>query len=474
MLKHRLLALAILVVGALLAYFVFASEPGLYTYGRTGTSTPPFAATVGRFPFKLGLDLSGGTHLVYRADLSEVPAAEAGDALESLRDVIERRVNLFGVAEPIVQIEKGSITGGSGAEQRLVVELPGITDVAEAVRQIGQTPSLMFKTERPEGKEKQDIIKAFQKYQEGLKTGHMEFSPLLSKDPYYLDTPLTGRFIERATLEFDRTTNEPTVAVQFNSEGADLFAKMTKQNIGKTIGIYLDGAPISTPVVREEINGGKAIISGNFTPQEAKQLVGRLNSGALPVPIELISTQVIGAPLGEKALKDGLYAGLIGLLAVALFLIAWYRLPGAIAVLALAVYVAIILVIFKLIPVTLTAAGIAGFILSVGMAVDANILIAERTKEELRRGKGIRESIALGFARAWTSIRDSNISSILTGIILFWFGTSLIEGFALTFVLGVIVSMFSAITVTRTFLYALGIERRDAFTSFLFSSGLNK
>jgi len=474
MLKHRSWAIVLLLAGALLGYFIFASEPKLYSSTTSGTSTPPFAASLSKFPFKLGLDLSGGTHLVYRADVSQVPSGGVSDALESLRDVIERRVNLFGVSEPIVQLEQGSVAGGSGSEQRLVVELPGITDVEEAIRQIGQTPSLMFKTERPAGKEKDDIVKAHEAYQEGLKTGELQFSPLLAEDPYFLDTALTGRLLERATLEFDPTTNEPVVGLQFNDEGAALFAALTKANVGKNIAIYLDGAPISIAVVREEITGGKAVISGNFTPPEAKQLVGRLNSGALPVPIELISTQVIGAPLGEKALKDGLYAGIFGLLAVALFLIVWYRLPGLIAVLALLVYVLILLAIFKLIPVTLTAAGIAGFILSVGMAVDANVLIAERTKEELRRGKGIMEAVAEGFSRAWTSIRDSNISSILTGIILFWFGTSLIEGFALTFVLGVVVSMFSAITVTRTFLYALGIKKRNALVSFLFSSGFHK
>ena len=220
-------------------------------------------------------------------------------------------------------------------------------------------------------------------------------------------------------LEFDQNTREPQVNLQFNAEGAKLFAKITKENVNKTVAIYLDGSAISTPVVREEINGGRAVINGKFTPEEAKLLVGRLNSGALPVPITLISTQVIGAPLGAKALQDGVYAGIIGLLAVAIFLIVWYRLPGVVAVVALSIYVMIMLLIFKLIPVTLTAAGIAGFILSIGMAVDANILIAERTKEELRRGKDIVTSINEGFTRAWLSIRDSNISSIITGIILF-------------------------------------------------------
>lgn len=473
MLKHRISAIAIIVVGLVLFYGLYASDAKIY--GKLfGGKIPAGAEALSKFPFKLGLDLSGGSHLVYKADLSQVKSGEESDSLDSLRDVIERRVNLFGVSEPIVQIEGGSVVAGASGEKRLVVELPGVTNVQEAIKTIGETPVLIFKTERPNGPEKDSIIAAYKKYQEGLKTGNVYVSELLQKDPMYIDTALTGRFLDKAAVVFDQNTRQAKVSLQFNSEGSELFAEITKGNIGKTVAIYLDGSPISTPTVQEEITGGKAEINGNFTPQEAKVLVGRLNSGALPVPISLISTQVIGAPLGEKALNDGVRAGLIGLLAIAIFLIVWYRLPGLVAVLALSIYVAIMFWIFKLIPITLTAAGIAGFILSVGMAVDANILIAERTKEELLRGKGIMEAIAEGFHRAWSSIRDSNISSIITGVILFWFGTSLIEGFALTFVFGVIVSMFSAITVTRTFLYALGISKRSPFTSFLFSSGLRK
>ncbi len=473
MLKHRLFAGTVLVLGILVAYFVYASESKIYEK-LFGGKIPYGRDILAKFPFKLGLDLSGGSHLVYRADLSQIKSGDTSDSLEALRDVIERRVNLFGVAEPIVQLEQGSIAGGTGNEQRLVVELPGVTNVQEAIKTIGQTPTLEFKTERPAGKEKDDIIKAYEDYQKSLKTGNLVFSPLLAQDPYFIDTPLTGRFLDHSLVEFDSTTREPKVSLVFNAEGAKIFAEMTKVNVNKQIAIYLDRSAITAPVVREEIKDGKAVISGNFTPQEAKLLVGRLNSGALPVPITLVSTQVIGAPLGEKALRDGVYAGIIGLLAIAIFLVVWYRLPGVIAVVALSIYVMIMLLVFKLIPITLTAAGIAGFILSIGMAVDANILIAERTKEELRQGKDISTSINEGFSRAWLSIRDSNISSIITGIILFWFGSSLIEGFALTFVLGVLVSMFSAITVTRTFLKSLGITSRTRLTAFLFSSGFHK
>ncbi|MFH1863284.1 MAG: protein translocase subunit SecD, partial [bacterium] len=265
------------------------------------------------------------------------------------------------------------------------------------------------------------------------------------------------------------TTFEPYVSLEFNSEGGDLFAKITKENIGKRLAIFLDGAPISTPVIREEIPNGKAQITGQFTPQEVKTLVQRLNSGALPVPITLISQQSIGPTLGEKVLFKGINAGIYGIILVALFLIFWYRLPGLIAVIALSVYVVLLLGIFKIIPVTLTAAGIAGFILSVGMAVDANILIFERMKEERRDGKQLNAAITEGFSRAWLSIRDSNVSSIISAVILYWMGTSMVKGFALTLGIGVLVSMFSAITVSRTFLIALGVKGESKLSQFLWA-----
>jgi protein-export membrane protein SecD len=289
----------------------------------------------------------------------------------------------------------------------------------------------------------------------------------------YQVTELTGRYLDRAILEFDPNTQKPLVSLQFDAEGSKLFEEITKASIGKTVAIFLDGAPISTPVVNEAISGGKAVISGSFTPEEAKILVGRLNSGALPVPIELISTQTIGASLGGQAVDHGIQAALVGLLAVVIFLIFWYRLPGLIAVISLCLYILVVLSLFTLIPVTLTAAGIAGFIISIGLAVDANVLINERIKEELRSGKSIIEAVGLGFDRAWTSIRDSNTSSMITAIILYGFGTPLIKGFALTFFIGVLVSMFSASTISRVFMSALGIKKSTAFTGFLFGSGIS-
>ncbi len=451
--KKRIVALSILIVGVAIGYFVFGSEA---RFSNDQTKIPTFFTN---YPFKLGLDLSGGSRLVYRADVSKVQATEVGNAMDSLRDVIERRVNAFGVSEPVVQVQDGGFT--NNGEERLVIELPGVTDLDTAITMIGQTPLLEFKTEDPNPAPQKAVIGP-----DG--TVEVDTSTL---EGSWVDTALTGRYLDKAILEFDQTTAQPIVSLVFTKEGGDLFEKITKENVGKRVAIFLDGAPISTPVVQEAISGGRAQISGVFTPKEAKQLVGRLNSGALPVPVELISTQTVGPTLGSKATEAGMFAGMLGFLAIGIFLVLWYRLPGLVAVLSLALYIAIVLALYKLIPVTLTAAGIAGFIISMGIAVDANVLVFERIKEEIRNGHSIPDAIRLGFDRAWVSIRDSNFSLLITGMILFWFGTSLIKGFALTLIIGVLVSMFSAIVISRTWLLALGIERSNAFTRFLFSSG---
>jgi preprotein translocase subunit SecD len=422
----RVWAVILLIVGAGIGWFA------------TGILGAP------QVPYKFGLDLAGGTHLLYKADTSQVQGS-AEDAMDSLREVVERRVNIFGVSEPLVQAEKGGV---DGSEHRLIVELPGVSNLSDAVRAIGATPVLEFKL------------------QQNLGTSSVA----------YIDTGLTGRLLSRATLEFATSptggvSNEPVIVLNFNTEGAELFRQITTDNVGQVLAIFLDGAPISTPVIQEAIPNGTATITGRFTPEEAKQLVRDLNFGALPVPVELVSSQSIGPSLGQTALAQSVMAGVWGFALVALFLIVWYRLPGLVAVLALLMYVAISLAIFKMIPVTLTVAGLAAFILSIGMAVDANILIFERTKEELESGKALPEAIKEGFARAWSSIRDSNLSSIITGVILFWFGgTAVIKGFALVFVIGVLVSMFTATTVTRTLLQALGIAHSKTAT-FLFGHG---
>lgn len=459
MLKKRITALVLLILGVLAGYFVYASE--------FSTNSDSWLSSK---KFRLGLDLSGGTHLVYRADVSLIEKGEIDNSMNALRDIVERRVNLFGVSEPSVLIEKGGAL--STDAHRLIVDLPGITDVTKAVEMIGQTPLLEFKTERPEGPEKELLIKKFTEATEKAQKGEVVSENIL--DPYYVSSPLTGRYLERARLEFDPQTSSPIVTLQFNNEGSDLFAQITKANIGKTVAIYLDGYPISTPNVQQEIKGGNAVITGQFTPQEAKTLVGRLNSGALPVPVELVSTQTIGPSLGDRAVDAGVMASMIGFGIIALFLILWYRLPGLVGVVALGLYVALMLMLIKLIPVTLTAAGIAGFIISIGIAVDANVLIFERIKEEMKKGSLVSEAIQKGFDRAWSSIRDSNISSLLTATILFWFGTTLIQGFALMLGMGVLVSLFSAIMVTRIFLFALDVSDTSKVVKFLFSSGFSK
>ncbi|MFZ1019634.1 MAG: protein translocase subunit SecD [Minisyncoccia bacterium] len=445
-------ALIILILGAGVALFVIKSEPKL---NKNFSNAGSFLKN---HPFRLGLDLSGGTHLIYKADVSAVPAGQVGDSMDALRDVIERRINLFGISEPVVQVQNGGFVSGAGEE--LIVDLPGVTDVKQAIAMIGQTPLLVFETEAPPTPQKVTV---------GA-DGKVNLN--VNAQSQYVPTQLTGRYLERATLSFD-TNNEPTVSLQFNSAGTQLFDQITKDNVGKTVAIYLDGAPISAPVVREEIPNGQAVISGSFTPTEAKQLVGRLNSGALPVPISILSTQTIGAILGDSAVAAGVKAAIIGFLLVVIFLILLYRLPGLVAVVSLCIFISIILALFKLLPVTLTAAGIAGFIISIGIAVDANVLIFERLKEEIRSGKTIAEATKLGFSRAWNSIRDSNISNFITAVILFWFGTSLIQGFALTLGMGVIVSMFSAIVVTRIFLSALSFIGEGKVARFLFSSGFS-
>lgn len=428
-----------------------------------------------QYPFKLGLDLAGGSHLVYEADVSSLKPAEVPDLMNVLREVIERRINVFGVSEPIVQVERSSVVANTKSE-RLVVELPGVADVEEAVKEIGKTPLLEFKLIDPEAATKQASI---QKAIEDAKADGKEVDPEAfgQIDPY-VETGLSGRYLTRAELVFGKgngggLSNEPIVSITFNDEGADLFEKITKEHVGEQLAIFLDGNLMSSPRINEAIGGGKAVISGNFTPDAARELVRNLNFGALPVPITLVSTQTIGSSLGDSALHAGVYAGAVGFIILSIFLILWYRLPGIIAVLALIVYIVIMLALFKFIPVVLTAAGIAGFILSVGLAVDANILIAERMKEELRAGKSIHEAISEGFSRAWLAIRDSNIAHIIVGIILFWFGTALIKGFALVFSIGVVVSMFSAITISRTLLLALPITAKSKIGKFFMSSGIS-
>ena len=406
-------------------------------------------------PYKLGLDLNGGTHLIYQADVTKLQPQDVDASMQSLRDAIEKRINIFGVTEPLVQTERSNIDGQK--VEKLIVELPGVTDIDKAVALIGATPVLDFRTATT------TIVKTA-----------TSSTTVIS----YVQTSLDGSLLSRAMVEFDPTTRQPLVKLQFNEEGKKLFAKITEENVGNIVGIFLDNNAISEPVVNEAIRDGQAVISGSFTNPEAQELVRNLNYGALPVPITLIGSQTIGASLGAGALDKSVNAGIIGFAIVTLFLIVWYRLPGLIASLALLLYVAMNLAIFKLIPVTLTSAGLAGFILSIGMAVDANILIFERMKEELKKGMNLHDAIHEGFNRAWTSIRDGNLSSIITAVILFAFATTaLIKGFALVFLIGVLVSMFTALTASRTLLLAIVPKNKETaekpFIKFLFSNGFH-
>ncbi len=378
----------------------------------------------GKFlPWRLGLDLVGGTHLIYEIDMSQVASSEKDLVSAGLRDVIERRVNLFGVSEPQVLSSK------EGDSYRLIVELAGIKDVNQAIKMIGETPLLDFR----------EVVKA------------QNQASLTEQQAQFIPTSLTGRYVKSAQVGFDSTTGSPEVNIQFNDEGAKIFEDLTAKNVGKPIAIFLDNALIEMPTVQEKISGGSARITGKFTADEAKSMVERFNAGALPAPINLISQQTIGASLGQQSLNKAIYSGVLGTIIIMIFMLLYYRVLGIFASFALIIYVFLTAAFFKL-GITMTLAGIAGFILSIGMAVDANILIFERTKEELKKGLVKSSAIEEGFRRAWPSIRDSNVSTIITTLILYYFTGSFIRGFALTLLIGVIISMFSAITITRTML----------------------
>lgn len=612
-------------------------------------------------PYRLGLDLQGGTHLVYEADVSNVDSADRDSAVEGVRDVIERRVNVFGVSEPVIQTNKTS-----DGDYRVVVELAGVSDVNEAIKMIGETPLLEFKEKSAKqrdltdeeraamedfneesktkaeevlgkvlsggdfaalatdysqdsetkdnggdldwitesdnkeivdiaeglnvGQTTRELVRTSSGYEivkledkrtkqnpftnedekevkashllicyegsEGCESGFSQeearakidelkkiatpanfetlvkenstepaasetggelgwfgsgsmvepfedtvftqevgtiswivetkfgyhliykqdertveeykvshiFIPLMTKESILGDqdewenTELTGKNLDRAVVTFNPNDNSPEVSLEFDSEGADMFETITDRNVGEQVAIFLDGYPISAPTVNEKISGGKAVISGNFNIQEAKLLAQRLNAGALPVPINLVSQKTVGASLGAQSVQDSLEAGMYGLILVAIFMILIYRFSGFLAVISLGIYGVLVLAIFKIFSVTLTLSGLAGFILSIGMAVDANVLIFERIKEELKTGKPLKLGIEEGFKRAWPSIRDGNISTLITAFILIQFTTSVVRGFAVTLSLGILVSMFSAIVITKTFLLLVSGE----------------
>jgi preprotein translocase subunit SecD len=377
------------------------------------------------FPLKKGLDLQGGTHIILEADMTAIAAEDRSTALDSAKEIISRRVDLFGVSEPVIQT---SITAET---YRILVELPGIEDINQALDLIGKTAQLDFR----------------ELAQEATQAAFLsDFQP----------TELSGRHLKRAIVNFDQG-GKPEVAITFDEEGTKLFSEITARNIGKPVAIFLDESPITIPQVNDHIIQGDAVITGGFTFEEAKNMSIQLNAGALPVPIEIIEQRNVGASLGEESVNKSIQAGAIGLAMVMLFMIAMYGFRGFLADIALVVYGLITLALYKLIPVTITLPGLAGFILSVGMAVDSNILIFERMKEELRAGKPWKLAMELGFGRAWDSIKDANIATLVTVFILFnpldwsFLNTSgMVRGFALTLGLGVVTSLFTGIVVTRT------------------------
>lgn len=518
---------------------ILAVVAGLVSYPQAVSKIGPLYDAFNKFKINLGLDLQGGIHLEYKADVANIDSDKIDDALQGAQDVIERRVNAFGVGEPLVQTAK------SGSEYRVIVELPGIKNIEEAKSKIKDAPLLEFKEEgepdpqivqmfaqaNQQAKEKAQkildeakggadfaqlakdssedtgskdsggdlgfakkgtyvaefdkvlfegnlkpgqinpelvetqfgwhIIKFIESKGEGeeleVKAQHILFG---KKDASqyeqfkYQETGLTGKNLKTATAQYSngQGLGEPEVSLQFDEEGTKLFAELTKKNLGKQIAIFLDGELQIAPTVQVEITNGQAVITGGYTFKEAKDIADRLNQGALPVPLTLVGQQSVEATLGAESLRSILIAGAIGLGAVVVFMLIFYRFLGLVASLALLVYTALMIAIFKMTGITLTLSGIAGFVLSIGMAVDANILIFERTKEEIRGGRTIANSLEEGFRRAWTSIRDGNISSLLTAGILYLMGTGFVKGFAAALFIGVLVSMFTAVVITRTML----------------------
>ena len=538
---YRIISFFLILIGLTLGTFVYPVPYNKVINDinqKTGWGLPQAPDSA----FKLGLDLQGGTQLLYQADLSDVPEEERADRMSGLRDLIEQRVDYFGVAEPLVQVQG----------DRLIVELAGVVDPVEAMRMIGETPFLEFKEligeedvtpemrqeinlfneqarERAEvlleeirqgadfaeiAREYSDdtfsaeqdgqlgrfgrgmMVESFEqaafaltkgeisdivetdfgyhiihKTGEENEEGEIEASHILiaKRDSLvsgWKRTELSGQHLETARHTFDQTTGDVIIELQFTNEGSEIFEQVTERNVGQPLAIFLDGASIIdttgdgeitaddlyAPIIREKISGGRAVITGELNRETARNIVNRLRSGALPMPIELVSYQNVGPVFGIDSLTKSLNAGIIGFLIIVLFIIAIYRLPGFLAAVSLLFYAIMVLTIFRLIPVTLTLSGIAGFILSIGMAIDANILIFSRMREEMRVGKGLKESIDTGFERAWPSIRDGNLTTLIVALILFFIGTSFVQGFALTLTIGLLISIVSAMLITKYFL----------------------
>jgi preprotein translocase subunit SecD len=401
---------------------------------------------------KKGLDLAGGIKVVLKADMSKIPSSERDGAIESAKTVIERRVNLLGVSEPSVATLK------TGDEYRILVEIPGVENISEAVSLIGQTAQLRFK-----------------ELKDGVVWDPATYEQVQSDPEVWQDTPVTGADLKGAEVVVGSTTDikgggRPQIKLLFTNDGRKKFSELAKKNIQKPIGLFLDQSiePLSMPVVSPDLAQGLTddpVITGNFDFDSAKQLSIQIRAGALPIPVEVLQQETIGATLGNDSILQSLYAGIVGLLLVFAFMVFKYGKLGLLSGFSLTIYTAIVLAVFKLLGVVLTLPGVAGLILSIGMATDANILIFERMNEEIMWGKPRNLAIKLGFERAWDSIRDSNMSSLITSFILFRSGDGPVRGFALTLAIGILISLFTSIFVVRTFIEIFNFGERSEVKS---------
>ncbi len=388
------------------------------------------------FPLKKGLDIQGGMQVILAADMSKIPAADQATAIEAAKSVITRRVDLYGISEPVIQTSK------VGSDHRIIVELPGVSDTEQALALVGKTADLDFRLESSQ-------------------TAEATVSAMMYIGSFK-STGLTGKQLKKASYDLDPNTAQPVVNLKFDDEGSKIFANLTANNVGKVMGIFVDGIPVTMPRISTPILDGQAIITGDFTVDTAKQMAIQLNAGALPIPITVLEQKTIGASLGETSVNQSVRAGLIGLSVVVIFMILIYGFKGFVATIALLIYAALTIAIYKIMGVTLSLPGIAGLLLSIGMAVDANILIFERMKEELRVGQPLERAMELGFGRAWDSIKDANLATIMTSLVLinpldftFLNSSGLVRGFGITLLIGVLISLFTGVVVSRTLLRIL-------------------
>ncbi len=435
--SHQRWIIPILILLAISIYINLPNHPGIH---------------LGNFhkeiKTQLGLDLVGGVQALLEADLPE-DAEISQENMQTARGIIEERVNGLGVSEAIVQI---------AGDRRVLVELPGEQDPEKALSTIKETALLEFVDFSNVSVQDASILSNTKIKTDYQTSGDNEGTSTSDPNDPVFHTVITGASIKQVGVTMD-AIGKPRVIFELTPEGSIIFSEFTAANVGNMLAIVLDKEVISSPRIDEAITGGQGSISGNFTIESANNLAIQLRYGSLPIPLKVVQTQTIGPTLGEDSLDKSLFAGIMGMVVVMVFMVLYYRLPGLIADLALLMYAMVTFAVYRWIPVTLTLPGIAGFILSLGVAVDANVLIFERMKEELRKGRNIHQAISLGWERAWPSIRDSNLSTLITSAILFWFGStfgaSIVKGFSLTLAIGVLVSLFTAVTATRTFLHLM-------------------